>query len=53
MPLFGAAYAAPNIGTSVLFNFPVLMSPLSQSSIAEVDFEHLHCRSVFSLTLSP
>ena len=29
VPLFGAAYAAPNIGTQFYTNFPVLMSPLS------------------------
>ena len=38
MPLFGASYAAPNIGTKIYTNFPVLMSPLSQSSISEVEF---------------
>ena len=27
-PLFGAAYAAPNIGTTILYYFSVLMSPL-------------------------
>ena len=39
VPLFSAAYAAPNIGTTILYycNFPVLMSPLS-SIISEVDF---------------
>ena len=38
VPLFGAAYAALNIGTTIYTNFPVHMSPLSQSSISEVDF---------------
>ena len=38
MPLFGAAYAAPNKVTTIYINFPVLMSPLSQSSISEVEF---------------
>ena len=51
VPLFGAAYAAPNIGTTIYTNFPELMSPLSQSSISEVEFEHLD--QYFSLTLSP
>ena len=35
MPLFGAAYAAPQFYS----NFPVLMSPLPQSSISEVEFK--------------
>ena len=34
VPLFGAA-AAPNV---LYTNFPVLMSPLSQCSISEVEF---------------
>ena len=51
VPLFGAAYAAPNIGTTIYTNFPVLMSPLSQSSISEVDFYNLD--QYFSLTFSP
>ena len=38
MPLFGAAYAAPNKAQQFYTNFPVLMSPLSQSSISEVEF---------------
>ena len=32
-------------------DFPVLMSPLSSSSISEVEFEHLD--QYFSFTLSP
>ena len=38
MALSGAAYAAPNIAQQFYTNFPVLMSPLPQSSISEVDF---------------
>ena len=38
VPLFGAAYAAPNIGTTIFTSFPLLMSPLSQFSISEVEF---------------
>ena len=36
VPLFDAAYAAPNIAQQFYINFPV-MSPLSQSSISEVE----------------
>ena len=36
VPLFGAAYAAPNIGQQFYTNFLVLMPPLSLSSISEV-----------------
>ena len=32
-------------------NFPVLMSPLSQSNISEVEFQHLD--QYYSLALSP
>ena len=39
VPLFGAAYAAPNKSTTILyFNFLVLISLLSVSSISEVEF---------------
>ena len=39
VPIFGAAYAAPNKGTTIfLLIFPVLMSPLSQSSNSEEEF---------------
>ena len=37
VPLFGAAYAAPNKGTTIYTNFLMLVSTLSQSSISEVD----------------
>ena len=30
VPLFGAAYAAPNIGTTIYTYFLILISPLSQ-----------------------
>ena len=40
VPLFGAAYAAPNKGTPIYTNFRVLMSPLPQSSISEKEFLH-------------
>ena len=40
MPLFGAAFAAPNKGTTILYYFLVLISPLSQSSISEIVSEH-------------
>ena len=36
VPLFGAANAVPNKGTTILYSFVVLISPLSQSSISEV-----------------
>ena len=51
MPIFGAAYAAPNEGTTIYTNFPVLMSPLSQSSISQEEFEHFD--PFFSLPFSP
>ena len=37
VPVFGAANAAPNKGTTILNLFLVLISPLSQSSISEVE----------------
>ena len=37
MPLFGAANAAPNKGTTNYTYFLVLISQLSQSSISEVE----------------
>ena len=48
VPLFGAAYAAQNIGTTIYTNFPVLLSPLSQSSISEED---LKPKSVFFINI--
>ena len=41
MPLFGAANAAPNKTQQFYTSFLILMSPLSQSSISEVEFLHL------------
>ena len=38
VPLFGAAYAAPNKGTTILYYFSSTISPLSHSSISEVKF---------------
>ena len=38
---FNTAYAAPNKGTTILYLFAntvILVSPLSQSSISEVEF---------------
>ena len=41
MLLFGAAYAAPNKSTTILY-FLELNSQLSQASISEVEFQHLN-----------
>ena len=51
VPLFGAAYAAPNKGQPFHTDSLVLISPLSQSSISEVEF--LTLKSVFFINLSP
>ena len=45
VPLFGAAYAAPNKSTTILYKFSntvILISPLFQLSISEVEFYHLN-----------
>ena len=57
VPLFGAAYAAPNIGTIILYlfsrtNFSIIaQSSISEVVVVEVEFEHLD--QYFSLSLSP
>ena len=53
VPLFSAAYAAFGAAYAQQFytNFPILLSPLSQSSISEVEFQHLD--QYFSLPISP
>ena len=38
VPLFGAANAAPNKATTIRNHFLVLISPLSRSSISEIEF---------------
>ena len=34
LPLCGAACAAPNKGTAILYSFLILISPFSQSSVS-------------------